>query len=147
MLKKILLVFTAFFLFVPVFNTTTFTYAADEWENKANCEWKDSLCSPSFEIKVSDIAPGWKNIDWVSSWQTAAKTWAALLQSIINKLMIAFWVLALLIMTIWAWYMIFYHGQDELLSKWKTIFTAGIIALVVALSAWILVKIVAYMLY
>lgn len=43
--------------------------------------------------------------------------------------------------------MIIYHGQDDLLSRGKSIFTAGIIALVIALSAGIIVRLFAYLLY
>jgi hypothetical protein len=56
-------------------------------------------------------------------------------------------VFAVFIMTLWAWYMIIYHGQDEFLSKWKSIFMSWIIALAVALSAWVIVKLFAYLLY
>ena len=69
------------------------------------------------------------------------------LEVIVEKLMIWFWVLALSIMTIGWGYMIFAHGQDELLNKWKSIFSAWIISLVVALWSWIIMKIVISLLY
>ena len=103
----------------------------------------DDITSKYFMIDVWDLAPGGSEL----AEDTAAETWINVLQTFIEKLMIAFWVLALLVMTIGWWYMVFYHGQDELLSKWKTIFTAWLIALVVALSAWILVEVVVYILY
>jgi hypothetical protein len=43
--------------------------------------------------------------------------------------------------------MIIYHGQDEFLSKGKSIFTAGLIALVVALSAGLIVRLFSALLY
>lgn len=61
--------------------------------------------------------------------------------------MIAIWVISLLVMTIWAWYMIFYHWQDELLSKGKSIFNSWIIALIVALSSYYIVSLVRLILY
>ena len=61
--------------------------------------------------------------------------------------MIAIWAISLLVMTIWAWYMIFYHWQDELLSKGKSIFNAWIIALIVALSSYYIVSLVRLILY
>ena len=103
----------------------------------------DDLTSKHFMIDVWDLAPGGEKLGK----STAAQTWVNVLETFITKLMIAFWVLALLVMTIGWWYMIFYHGKDDLLSKWKTIFTAWLIALVVALSAWILVEVVVYILY
>lgn len=135
MLKKIFLVFVLFFSFFSL------SFAADDSSSQ-------DPSSVDFMINVWDLTPGWKAISseaW--EWADSSKIWTTLLQSFINKLMIAFWVLSLLIMTIWAWYMIIYHGQDELLSKWKTIFTSWLIALIVALSAWILVKMLAYFLY
>jgi len=105
---------------------------------------KEDISKKTFEIGVGKISPGNKTlISKVSAKKTATDT----LQKIIDNLMTAFWVLALLVMTIWWGYMIMYNGQDELLSKWKAIFNSGLLALVVALSSWILVKLVAYLLY
>jgi hypothetical protein len=159
MLKKILL---GLFLFASFFSV----WSADEcfqwdcsWENvqietvQEESDWEGgncpsgTLCSPDFMIKVSDISPGAKFVsdNWWS--ESSKKALNVLLWTVIQKLMIAFWVLALLIMTIWGWFMIFYHGQDELLSKWKTIFSAGIIALFIALGSYFLVSLVRYILY
>lgn len=113
---------------------------------EADCavSW-DCLDQATFMIKTSLFAPGWKDIK--EDWVTAQQNINSALWTIIEKLMIAFWILALLIMTVWAWYIIMYHGQDELLSKWKSIFTSGIIALVVALTSYYLVSLVRYILY
>jgi hypothetical protein len=43
--------------------------------------------------------------------------------------------------------MIFYHGQDELLSKGKSIFMSGLIALIVALASYYIVSLVRFILY
>ena len=103
---------------------------------------KDNFASPSFTIKVNDIAPAprveWDNIREVTN---------GLLGNIIQSLMIPLWAIALLIMTIWAWYMIFYHWQDELLSKWKSIFNSWLIALIIALSSYYIVSLVRFILY
>jgi len=130
MITKILLIFTIFFSFS--FTSLVFS-ASNTWD----------ISKETFEIWVGSISPWAGNL--VKS--TAKATATATLQKIIDNLMIAFWVLALLVMTIGWGYMIMYHGQDELLSKWKAIFNSWLIALVVALSAWILVKLVAYLLY
>jgi len=96
-----------------------------------------------FTIDVWTITPtDTTNLSWNSS-----DVIEALGTTIITKLITAFWVLSLLVMTIWAWFMIIYHGQDELLSRWKSIFSYGLISLVVALSAWFLVNFVSYLLY
>jgi hypothetical protein len=54
---------------------------------------------------------------------------------------------ALFIMTLGAGYMIFAHGEDEFLSKWKAVFVSGITALVIALSSYYLVSFVRFILY
>ncbi len=92
----------------------------------------DNLDSKDFVITVSDISP------WMTDFDFA---------SIIGKMLIGIGILALFTMTIWSGYMIFYHWHDEYLSKWKTIFTAWITALVVALCSYYLVSLVRYILY
>ena len=87
-------------------------------------------------------------------WQNSSiKTWTAkdtvenTLTTIVQKLMIAFWVLSLFIMTIGWGYMIFAAWKDEMLSKWKSIFSAWLIALAIALISSIIIKLVIYLLY
>lgn len=97
----------------------------------------------SFMINTSDLL-------WTSNTikQTTAKaTIDKWLEVTVQKMMVALWVIALFIMTIGWWYMIFAHGQDELLNKWKSIFNAWLIALIVALSSSIIMKVVIYLLY
>ena len=98
--------------------------------------------SSGFTINVNEIAPAdrveWNNINEVTN---------NLLGTIIQSLMVPLWAIALLIMTIWAWYMIFYHWQDELLSKWKSIFNSWLIALVIALGSYYIVSLVRFILY
>lgn len=114
---------------------------------------RDSACDrsgwclekSSFRMDVSNFAPGGETI--LNKWWGGEEVIKDTLQTLITKLMIAFGSIALLIMTIGAGYMIMYSGQDELLTKWKTIFMWWVIALFVALSAWILVKLLAYLLY
>lgn len=107
-------------------------------------EASSQINSPSFTIDVGTITP-W-NVDL---WDNSSSVDAAnnILGRIIDMLIVAFGVLSLLFMTIWAWYMIIYHGQDEFLSRWKSIFTAGLISLAIALSAGMIVRFVAYLLY
>jgi len=108
--------------------------------NTINAWLKDS----SFMIETWKLWLGWTEIN---TWWTAENTIEDWLEIIVNKMMIALWVLTLFIMTIGWWYMIFAHGQDDLLNKWKSIFTSWLIALVVALSSWIIMKIVISLLY
>lgn len=101
------------------------------------------ITDTSFEINVGDFTPGWASFIWNNTEETVDNV----LITILEKLLIVFWAFAVLIMTIGAGYMIIYHWQDEFLSKWKSIFMSWVIALVVALSAGLLVQLFAYLLY
>lgn len=101
------------------------------------------ITDASFEINVGDITPGGTTLIGSNSEETVDNV----LFTILEKILVVFWVCAAFIMTIGAGYMIIYHGQDEFLSKWKSIFTAGLIALVVALSSGLIVRLFSYLLY
>lgn len=101
------------------------------------------ITSKSFEVDTSLFSIGWNSLKWWDSKTTINNT----LWNIIKKLMIALWVIALFVMTIWAWYMILYQWHDEYLSKWKNIFIWWITALIVALSSYYLVNFIWYILY
>lgn len=112
----------------------------DNYDSSAEAQW--DITSRWFTISVDDISPGM----WVQ-WTTTKQNVNYLLGTIIQNLMIALWSLAILIMTIWAWYMLTYYGQDEQLSKWKKMFMSGVYAMITALSAYYIVSIVRYLLY
>lgn len=113
-------------------------------EREAACASSgDCIDEASFMIETSLFSDGGKGLKWESSKATIN----TVLWTLIQKLMIALWIISLLIMTIGAGYMILYHGEDEYLSKWKSIFIAGIISLIVALSSYYIVNLVAYILY
>lgn len=114
-------------------------------EREADCAASgDCIDEASFMIETSLFSDGGKElkVDWDSKATINTVLW-----TLIQKLMIALWIISLLIMTIGAGYMILYHGEDEYLSKWKSIFIAGIISLIVALSSYYIVNLVAYILY
>lgn len=105
----------------------------------------DCIDKASFMIETGLFSVGGKELkEWTSTSKELINKW---LGTIIQKLMIALWVISLLIMTIWAGYIILYHWEDEYLTKWKWIFTAGIVSLAIALSSYYIVNIVAYILY
>jgi len=81
---------------------------------------------------------------WSSSVEEKANFF---LGTAIQKMMIALWVLALLIMTAWGGFMIIYSGQEEMLSKWKSLFMAGIISLFVALMSYVFISVIIFILY
>jgi len=80
-------------------------------------------------------------------WSNTSEWANVLLGTIIQKLMVALGVLSVLIMTVGWGYIILYHGQDELLSKGKSIFMSWIIALVIALSSYMIVGLLRFILY
>ncbi|MCH8518767.1 hypothetical protein LAT59_03335 [Candidatus Gracilibacteria bacterium] len=101
------------------------------------------ITSPGFTVPISTFSPLGTGL--VSGGSQANVD--SLLARVLNALIVIFGVAAVFFMTIGAGYMIIYHGQDELLSKGKTIFTSGLIALVVALSAGLIVRLFIYLLY
>ena len=134
MLKKI--------IFIVVFFLLIFFNA---YADSSNVNTKEGIISNDYTINVSNFTPWWKNLEL--KWNTTEERVNFLLWTIIQKLMIALGTLSLFVMTIWAGYMIFYHWQDELLSKWKSIFISWLIALSVALSSYYIVSLVRYILY
>lgn len=106
--------------------------------------WGD-VTDTSFKIPVQDFTPG--GTQFLGEWKGTTEVVSSVLSTTLEKLIVIFGALAAFIMTIGAGYMIIYHGQDDLLSRWKSIFMAGVIALVIALSAGIIVRLFTYILY
>jgi hypothetical protein len=140
MLKKFLLVLFVFFASIWIYNI----YDTNNIKLINNTFADSNFTSSDFTIDVWDITP-WSNKLIIKS--DVKKTVNKVLWTTIQSLMIPLWAIALLIMTIWAWYMIFYHWQDELLSKWKSIFNSWLIALIIALSSYYIVSLVRFILY
>lgn len=106
--------------------------------------WGD-VTDTSFEIPVQDFTFG--GTQFLGEGKGTTEVVGSVLSTTLEKLIVIFGALAAFIMTIGAGYMIIYHGQDDLLSRWKSIFMAGVIALVIALSAGIIVRLFTYILY
>ena len=140
-MKRFVLMFLAILTLSIFSNSVSSSVYAEE-----PCTWKDCISSDGFEISVWAITPG---TAMTGTGGVDGTKWSVgqFLATILEKLIIIFWVLSILIMTVGAWYMIIYHGQDEFLSKWKSIFVSGLIALAVALSAGVIVRLFAYLLY
>ena len=125
------------FLFISLI--PSISYSEDgKWCTSSVC-----VNSSNFEINVGNITP-WYGKPEVSSWQGKI-IW--ILKDLIEKLMIALWVLALFMMTIGWWFMIISYWQEDLINRWKNIFTSWLIALVVALSSWLLVRFISYLVF
>jgi hypothetical protein len=136
MLKKYLKIF------ILMLSTLLLSFSviyAVEWDKKAD---KNDLTDKSFEINVWELTP-WLN----PSQDTTEKNVNFLLGTIIQKLMIVISSLSVLTMVIWWWFLVLHNWKDDILSKWKTIFTAGIIALVVSLSSYFLIVIIRSIIY
>lgn len=106
-----------------------------------------NISKKDFMIPVSDFSPwGTQFLDSESGGWSQSTIWNVL-ASILEKLIVVFWVIAALMMTIGAGYMIVSHGDETLLGRGKSIFTGGIISLVLALGAGLIVSLFAYLLY
>ncbi len=119
------------------------TWSFDNAQYMEDCaQWQDCLDQPTFQIWVWSITPWilaqWENIEERTNW---------LLWTLIQRMMIALWVLSVFIMTIWAWYIILNNWQDELLSKWKTIFMAWIYSVLISLTSYYLISVIRYLLF
>jgi len=129
-------------------NTKTTSNTNKKVKKVKKCDGPNCISSPKFTIDTDNFAPWWSNIWWTDIKQNSTEgTMKVLLGVIIKNLIVIFWVLSLLVMTIGWGYMIFHAGEESLLSRWKSIFIYGLVSLVVALSAWIMVKLVSYILY
>lgn len=137
MLKKIMIGIIISLSFLV--GATTHQVSANNWSEATT----EDISSPGFEIDTHTFFPwaktaGKDNIEQNTNYY---------LSKIIQMLMVLLGSVSLLIMTVWAGYMIMYHGQDELLSKGKSIFTAGIISLIVAGSSYYLVSAIRFLLF
>lgn len=83
----------------------------------------------------------------VSPDATAEQTLNQTLWTIIQKLMIGLWIVAFVVLVIGAGFMILAGWQDEYANRGKSIFTAGITALIVALSSYYLVALVRFLVF
>lgn len=112
-----------------------------DWEKEK--VWEGKLKDSDFMINTNAFVPWNKFNEW---WFIKEKlqNW---LWTIIQRLMIPFWVLAVLVMVIWAGFMILSNGNDETLNKWKKIFKMSIFSLCLALSSYVAVELLKYALY
>lgn len=128
------------------FSSSLIVNASWTWTSQTKsqkCDWPNCITSPNFVIKVKDITPGWT----LEKWGTLENKTNNVLLTIIQKLMIPFWVLAIFIMTIWAWHMILHSWQDEVLNKWKKIFKMWIFSIAIALSSYLIIELIKNIIY
>lgn len=141
MFKKIILFISCCF---SIFYSHSITFAATGDDRKQECaasQW--CIDQDSFMIDTRMFSDGGQDLKKT----TAKDTINNVLWTLIQKLMIALWVIALFVMTIWAWYIIFNMWEDQYRTKWISIFTGWLIALVVALCSYYMVNAIAYILY
>lgn len=131
--------FSIFILFVSIFSFFLCAYAT--WTTNSS----DDFSSTWFTITTNDIMWWvWQSAKWWSTWTSKFNI---IFWEIIDNMMIAIWVIAMVIMSIWAWYMIIYNWQEELLTKWRKIFFSWILALLIALSSYYIINLIRYILY
>lgn len=154
MLKKILILMflsLGFFVWNNVFaeggtinsnwNTTSKTELQQRNEN-CDVTW-NCMDRSSFKINTDNFSLWKKNLKWTTWTQTINKTFWVIIQ----QLMIILWTLSLVVISIWAWFMMLSHWDDSTLTKWKNTIKWWIIALVVALSSYYIINMVWYILY
>ncbi len=157
MLKKILILMIflfSFFVWNSVFaqggtsysnwssyNTTSKT-ELNQRNEKCDVTW-NCMDRSSFKINTDNFSLGKNNLKWTTWTQTINKTFWVIIQ----QLMIILWTLSLVVISIWAWFMMLFHWDDSTLTKWKNTIKWWIIALVVALSSYYIINMVWYILY
>ncbi|MFK7780619.1 MAG: hypothetical protein QM490_05820, partial [Candidatus Gracilibacteria bacterium] len=109
---------------------------------EGSTESDGDISSVGFKIKVNTISPGLE-----VKGGTVKESVNYALGTIIQNMMMLLGSLALLVMTVGAGYIVLHHGQDELLSKGKSIFMSGVIALFVALGSYYLIAAFRFILY
>ena len=123
-------------------NDPNFVWPPAPSNNSDSTVWTNDVRSPDFMIDVWQIYP-WIKSD--TTWSENIANW--ILWNIIQNMMIALWALSILVMTIWAWYMILHSWQEDMLSRWKTIFMSWIYAMVIALASYYLIAAIRFLLY
>ncbi len=107
--------------------------------------WGDNFSDIFFTVDVKNITSGiW--MDSVS-WGTLDSKANNLFDQIREILMVAIWVISLFVVSIWAWYMIFYNWKEEFLTKWRSMIYTGFLALFIALTSYYIMNFVRYILY
>jgi hypothetical protein len=107
--------------------------------DKAEANDANDMSSSNFKIEVCDKFL-WKCPPKDDT--TEQINW--LLWKIIQNMMLALWSLSILIMTIWAWFIILHNWKDEYLTTWKNIFMWWIYAMIIALGSYYLVSIIEF---
>lgn len=125
-----------FFLVVLIFMNIFFVF-------KVN--WNDNFWSSDFNVKVSDFT--WNTWMDIQDWETLKQKTNGLLNKIIKMLIVAIWVIALFVVSVWAWYMIMYNWNEEFLKKWRNMVYTGFLTLFIALTSYYLMNLVRYILY
>jgi len=136
MINKIIKnVFLVILIFMNIFFVVKVNWAS----------WGSDFTKPTFTINVWDII--WHIWPDNITWDTLETKTNNLLIKIIEMLMVAIWVIALFIVSVWAWYMIIYNWNEEFLKKWRNMIYTGFLALFIALSSYYIMNLVRYILY
>lgn len=107
--------------------------------------WATGFTTDKFMINTSDFTISGEASDL--KWGTAQETIQKTLGTIIQKMMIGIWIVSFVILVVWAAFMIFAAWEDEYVNRWKSIFTAGMIALIVSLLSYYMVALVRFLVF
>ncbi|MBF0914100.1 hypothetical protein HXK64_04120 [Candidatus Gracilibacteria bacterium] len=103
----------------------------------------DCLASPKYHFSTSKFVPG----GTFKGGGTTKKRLENGLLTIIQRIMIPFGVISVIILTIGAGFMILSGGLDENITRGKKILKMGIVSISIALSSYLLVELLKYLLY
>ena len=148
MKKKIFIFFLIIFSFFWYLKITS---AADQEEVKASICDKDptNVYCKGFTVDTSTFSPGSKKIlnkarEW---WWDTKKSAQAILDVILKDLIVVFGSMSLIIITIGWGMMIFHSGSENILSRWKWMLKWWLASLAIGLSAGLIIKLLAFILY
>ncbi|MCH2188501.1 hypothetical protein MK079_01575 [Candidatus Gracilibacteria bacterium] len=145
LISSVILLLSCTFVFANTDYTEENIIGSDDFDAiDAGGQSDNDISSAQFEIDVDTIFQTGVKVGDNTDVDTASNF---VLGTIIQKLMIGLGSIALVIMSIGAGYMILHAGQDELLSKGKSIFISGLVSVAVALCSYYLVSLIRYILF
>ena len=146
MIKKTILLLLAFFLGFWYTNAIWWLSVIPQWatEQIAKDAWKNdpgNMQSESFQFNVGDLSPSTKK--YTSGWENVKN----LLNSITVLLMVILPTISVLLMVAGGIMIIVSGWASEKVTKWKNIIVYNIVAIVIALLSYSIIRLVIWLLW
>ena len=107
------------------------------------CVWEDCLTSTEFKFSITTLI-GWK---WDPNSTTSVQKTNKFISSIVELALISIIFISASLIIIWGVFMASSWWNTERINRWKTIIIYNILAIVIALSAYLLVSWVRWLLF